>query len=388
LQQQKERLTQKLNAIGAITSSRQQIQEIRKLFAQKEVKSALTRAANKIILGNAPQRKEMEGLQEKQAATVERIRTLMAARIRAMTDTAIAGRLSEQNNANEILRQKNKAAQRYTAVEIRKTIYDTLTAIRAEKRTISKTLEPLEAKFISEARAKNMAIDIYTQHKTKDLREFNRTIKEKSEHLQKQKDTLLQKKYAFLHAVKPNWFDRLFDSNINQKHKEDKKEIEVLQAAVGKEETAFNTLQDTAAKTEIEINTMLKLPEADAKIWQITLGILKKTQHITDHVFSLRAQKSKLEKQEKEFTILAEAATRQIKADSGRNISYTPAASAKGEEKSNISVVSMIAKAFSGNDAACAAVVRMQDDDSLQLDWEGTNPAERQAWQRESSWSR
>ncbi|MDR1702877.1 MAG: MobA/MobL family protein [Sporomusaceae bacterium] len=388
IQLQKESLTQKISAIDETKSNREQMQAIRKIFAKKDVKSALTRAANKITLGNMPQRKEIEVLQDEQSVTVERIRSLMAARIKNINDTAIAGRLSEQNDTNELLKQKNKAARRYTAVEIRKTIYDTLTAIRAEKTTLNKTIAPLEALYISEARAKKMAIDIYTENKTKELRELNRAIEKSAQRFKKTDDTLLTKEHEILNTPKPKWFEKLLGRSAVKQYETNKQELELLRIAVKKEEAALNALKETAAKIEFEVNKVLDSPESAGKLEQITKGILKKNRYIAEQVFSLRGQKSSLERQEKEFVNLANAATRQIKADSGRNISYAPAKGIEKTEQGNISVVSLIAKAFSGNDTACAAVMRIQDDDSSLLDWEAKDPAERQALQRESSWSR
>lgn len=361
------------------------MREIRKLFGTKEVKSILTSMANDLTLGDVPQKKTIEALQTDMTADVERVRAILATRIRVMNEQAIADRLADAHRTNALERQRHRVERRYTALEVRKTIYDVLAAIRVEKQTLEKELAPLEERYFSEARARKMAIDVYTENKTKELRQLNRAIEKKGEQLRKSDDKLLAKEYALLNMKKPRWYEQILGSAVNEQYNAMQQEAAQLKQQANSNKAALYSLQVKAAKTETQLNGILKVPEVAAKIEAITQGILNKNQFVADQVFTLRARKTQLTRQEIEFTKLASAATRQIEADRGKNIAYS---SSSGGQNAKISIVAMIAKAFDGNGAACAAVARINTDDQSILDWEGKNAAERKAARRESTWDR
>lgn len=191
--------------------------EIQKLFTGKKVKSTLTKMANKITLGNIAQKKKVEELQKTMMETIERIRSVLATRIRLVNEQAIAKRLHDHLHSTQEI-QRRKAERRYTALEIHKTIYDVLAAIRAEKQTLERELISLQGFYIFAPRAKKTAVDVYTKNQTKDLRELNRAIEKKKNRLQKAEDSLLKKQYALLQQQKPKWYENVIESPASKRY--------------------------------------------------------------------------------------------------------------------------------------------------------------------------
>lgn len=367
-----------------IKNLRSKMPEIRKLFADEKVKSTLTQMANKITLGNVPQKKKVEELQKTMTETIERIRSVLAARIRLANEQAIADRLHDQlHNTQEI--QRRKAKRRYTAMEIRRTIYDILAAVRAEKQTLDRELVPLEDRFISAPRARKMAVDVYTKNQTKDLRELNRGIEKKKIRLQKAKDILLKKQYTLLHLQKPKWYENAIRNSASQQYAAANQEIQEEKYKIAAEKAALYSLQVKAAQTETTLNELLKTPGTNEKIEKISQGILKKNQPIANKVVALRAKRTQLMKQETEFLQLASATTRQIAADRGKKIVYAPAGGKIPKNK--FALAALIAKAFEDGNTS-ASVIRINEDDNSILDWEGKEDAKRKATRREAAWSR
>lgn len=359
---------------------------IQKMFGERKVKSALTHMANKLTQGGIPQRDAIELLQENLNDTIERIRLVMEHQVKAMLEQSIAERMADRHEKDAIARRKRQQECRLTAVEARKTIYDAIAAIRGERQTLERTLAPLETRYISEARARKMAVDAYTKNQTKELRELKRAIQKKTERLEKAKDKLLAKEYALLNTPKPKWYEQLVNNSNVKDYNAAKQAIKTLEQAAAMEKSALYSLELQAAKAENTLNAALKAPEAAAKIEKITEGILKKNEKIAKQVMKLRAQKTRLTHQEESFRELANAATRQIRADQGSRISYAPRA--QRQTTSQLDAAAMIARAFNGNAAACAAVARINEDDQSLLDWQAKDEAQRKAERRESAWSR
>lgn len=140
-------------------------------------------------------------------------------------------------------------------------------------------------------------------------------------------------------------------------------------------------LKERISCLEKEIEQLTATPQAKEKLSAITAGILKKNQAIGEEMQHLTNRQTELRNQEKEMVDLLAATNKQVLADHRQNIRY----SAKGIPAST-DAVSLIARSFTAESAACAAVARITEEDNYLLDSAAKTVAEREEKQRKTAW--
>lgn len=331
----------------AISALKVQLRPTNKKFTQSAFKAKVTKKANYLLLENAPLREKLELLKDK-------------------LDVQTA-------NLKQILKENiiNLPAQSYSAKEV-KTILDNLVIdVKNSLEYKQQEYKSLTSRVISPQRAREMAYNVATNHKYKELKEAKRLFaKEKINLEQEAKPLINQLEYVqkFDDSYSLNQVKQQLQPYITKYHELNVKEQDVF--------TKFN-----------ELEAFINAPEQQEKINSIIEGILTKNSPIKYQCDSLRGQISSLKIELKELKNLSVGVNNQVRLDKNTNFKYsiklqtgtTSVANISGGSISSSDTIKLLAQAFNGVEGAIPLVAKIDEQTDEVLDYKHLNIVDKRA---------
>lgn len=331
----------------AISALKVQLRPTNKKFTQSAFKAKVTKKANYLLLENAPLREKLELLKDK-------------------LDVQTA-------NLKQILKENiiNLPAQSYSAKEV-KTILDNLVIdVKNSLEYKQQEYKSLTSRVISPQRAREMAYNVATNHKYKELKEAKRLVaKEKINLEQEAKPLINQLEYVqkFDDSYSLNQVKQQLQPYITKYHELNVKEQDVF--------TKFN-----------ELEAFINAPEQQEKINSIIEGILTKNSPIKYQCDSLRGQISSLKIELKELKNLSVGVNNQVRLDKNTNFKYsiklqtgtTSVANISGGSISSSDTIKLLAQAFNGVEGAIPLVAKIDEQTDEVLDYKHLNIVDKRA---------
>lgn len=324
-----------------ISALKVQLRPTNKKFTQSALK------ANYLLLENAPLREKLELLKDK-------------------LDVQTA-------NLKQILKENiiNLPAQSYSAKEV-KTILDNLVIdVKNSLEYKQQEYKSLASRVISPQRAREMAYNVATNHKYRELKEAKRLVaKEKINLEQEAKPLINQLEYVqkFDDSYSLNQVKQQLQPYITKYHELNVKEQDVF--------TKFN-----------ELEVFINAPEQQEKINSILEGILTKNSPIKYQCDSLRGQISSLKIELKELKNLSVGVNNQVRLDKNTNFKYsiklqtgtTSVANISGGSISSSDTIKLLAQAFNGVEEAIPLVAKIDEQTDEVLDYKHLNIVDKRA---------
>lgn len=331
----------------AISALKVQLRPTNKKFTQSAFKAKVTKKANYLLLENAPLREKLELLKDK-------------------LDVQTA-------NLKQILKENiiNLPAQSYSAKEV-KTILDNLVIdVKNSLEYKQQEYKSLTSRVISPQRAREMAYNVATNHKYRELKEAKRLIaKEKIKLEQEAKPLINQLEYVqkFDDSYSLNQVKQQLQPYITKYHELNVKEQDVF--------TKFN-----------ELEVFINASEQQEKINSIIEGILTKNSPIKYQCDSLRGQISSLKIELKELKNLSVGVNNQVRLDKNTNFKYsiklqtgtTSVANISGGSISSSDTIKLLAQAFNGVEGAIPLVAKIDEQTDEVLDYKHLNIVDKRA---------
>lgn len=331
----------------AISALKVQLRPTNKKFTQSAFKAKVTKKANYLLLENTPLREKLELLKDK-------------------LDVQTA-------NLKQILKENiiNLPAQSYSAKEV-KTILDNLVIdVKNSLEYKQQEYKSLTSRVISPQRAREMAYNVATNHKYRELKEAKRLIaKEKIKLEQEAKPLINQLEYVqkFDDSYSLNQVKQQLQPYITKYHELNVKEQDVF--------TKFN-----------ELEVFINAPEQQEKINSIIEGILTKNSPIKYQCDSLRGQISSLKIERKELKNLSVGVNNQVRLDKNTNFKYsiklqtgtTSVANISGGSISSSDTIKLLAQAFNGVEGAIPLVAKIDEQTDEVLDYKHLNIVDKRA---------
>lgn len=331
----------------AISALKVQLRPTNKKFTQSAFKAKVTKKANYLLLENAPLREKLELLKDK-------------------LDVQTA-------NLKQILKENiiNLPAQSYSAKEV-KTILDNLVIdVKNSLEYKQQEYKSLTSRVISPQRAREMAYNVATNHKYRELKEAKRLIaKEKIKLEQEAKPLINQLEYVqkFDDSYSLNQVKQQLQPYITKYHELNVKEQDVF--------TKFN-----------ELEAFINSPEQQEKIQSIIEGILTKNSPIKYQYDTLREQISSLKTELKELKNLSVGVNNQVRLDKNTNFKYsiklqtgtTSVANISGGSMSSSDTIKLLAQAFNGVEGAIPLVAKIDEQTDEVLDYKHLNIVDKRA---------
>ncbi|SDD68571.1 MobA/MobL family protein [Sporomusa acidovorans] len=352
------------------------LQEIRKDLNTPKAKSYVTRKANALLLAQKPQQDAYRMLQDKLSETTDRIRQLSLLRLKLIKETALV-----KNKFSLLPAREAPQEQHYTAQEVQGILRTAFYSLRAEQTRVTKEIHALRPLYISEKRAQTMALYRLVDGRIQTLKKLKKELSDSERKRRSTEDSLLSREHALTVLPKPRWYDKILSTQTHHQYRNAQiaaKTQKMHTLAAAKTHAA---LKERISCLEKEIEQLTATPQAKEKLSAITAGILKKNQAIGEEMQHLTNRQTELRNQEKEMVDLLAATNKQVLADHRQNIRY----SAKGIPAST-DAVSLIARSFTAESAACAAVARITEEDNYLLDSAAKTVAEREEKQRKTAW--
>lgn len=330
-----------------ISALKVQLRPTNKKFTQSAFKAKVTKKANYLLLENAPLREKLELLKDK-------------------LDVQTA-------NLKQILKENiiNLPAQSYSAKEV-KTILDNLVIdVKNSLEYKQQEYKSLASRVISPQRAREMAYNVATNHKYRELKEAKRLVaKEKINLEQEAKPLINQLEYVqkFDDSYSLNQVKQQLQPYITKYHELNVKEQDVF--------TKFN-----------ELEVFINAPEQQEKINSIIEGILTKNSPIKYQCDSLRGQISSLKIELKELKNLSVGVNNQVRLDKNTNFKYsiklqtgtTSVANISGGSISSSDTIKLLAQAFNGVEGAIPLVAKIDEQTDEVLDYKHLNIVDKRA---------
>ena len=331
----------------AISALKVQLRPTNKKFTQSAFKAKVTKRANYLLLENAPLKEKLELLRDK-------------------LDVQTA-------NLKQILKENiiNLPAQSYSAKEV-KTILDNLVIdVKNSLEYKQQEYKSLTSRVISPQRAREMAYNVATNHKYRELKEAKRLVaKEKINLEQEAKPLINQLEYVqkFDDSYSLNQVKQQLQPYITKYHELNVKEQDVF--------TKFN-----------ELEVFINAPEQQEKINSIIEGILTKNSPIKYQCDSLRGQISSLKIELKELKNLSVGVNNQVRLDKNTNFKYsiklqtgtTSVANISGGSISSSDTIKLLAQAFNGVEGAIPLVAKIDEQTDEVLDYKHLNIVDKRA---------
>lgn len=332
-----------------ISALKVQLRPTNKKFTQSAFKAKVTKKANYLLLENAPLREKLELLKDK-------------------LDVQTA-------NLKQILKENiiNLPAQSYSAKEV-KTILDNLVIdVKNSFEYKQQEYKSLASRVISPQRAREMAYNVATNHKYRELKEAKRLVA-------KEKIKLEQEAKPFINQVE--YVQKFDDSSLlNQAKIQLQPYITKYQELNAKEQDIFTKFN--------ELEAFINAPEQQEKIQSIIEGILTKNSPIKYQYDTLREQISSLKTELKELKNLSVGVNNQVRLDKNTNFKYSIKSHTRTTSVANISVGSMsssssdtiklLAQSFNGVEGAIPLVAKIDEQTDEVLDYKHLNIVDKRA---------
>lgn len=330
-----------------ISALKVQLRPTNKKFTQSAFKAKVTKKANYLLLENAPLREKLELLKDK-------------------LDVQTA-------NLKQILKENiiNLPAQSYSAKEV-KTILDNLVIdVKNSFEYKQQEYKSLASRVISPQRAREMAYNVATNHKYRELKEAKRLVA-------KEKIKLEQEAKPFINQVE--YVQKFDDSSLLNQAKLQ------LQPYITKYHELNVKEQDVFTKFN-ELEVFINAPEQQEKINSIIEGILTKNSPIKYQCDSLRGQISSLKIELKELKNLSVGVNNQVRLDKNTNFKYsiklqtgtTSVANISGGSISSSDTIKLLAQAFNGVEGAIPLVAKIDEQTDEVLDYKHLNIVDKRA---------
>lgn len=210
-------------------------------------------------------------------------------------------------------------------------------------------------------------------------------LKKELSHSEREKrsaeDALLSREYALTMLEKPKWYDKMLSTQAQHQYQDAQIAIETQKMQTLAAAHTHTALKERISCLEKEIEQLTVTPQTKERLSAITAGILKKNQSVGEELHRLTNRQNELRNQENELAHLLAATEKQVLTDQRQNIRYA----AKGISTS-ADAVSLIARSFAAEPAACAAVARISEEDYCLFDSSAKTAAEREETQRKTAW--
>jgi hypothetical protein len=352
------------------------LQEIRQHLNTPKAKSAVTRMANAILLAQKTQQDAYRLVEDKLSDTTDRIRRLTLLRLKLIRETALV-----KNKFSSLPAKETPQEQRYIAREVQGILSTALYSLRAEQKRIAKEIETLRPLYISENRARTIALYRLSEGKMQALQNLKKELSNSEREKRSAEDALLSREYALTLLKKPKWYDDILNTQTQHQYQDAQKALETQKMQTLAAAHRHTALKDRISFLEKEIEQLTATPQAKERLSAMTAGILKKNQPIGEEMQRLINRQVELRNQENELAHLLAATEKQALTDQRQNIRYA----AKGIS-SSANAVSLIARSFAAEPAACAAVARITDEDNSLFDSSAKTAAEREETKRKTAW--
>lgn len=330
----------------AISNLKVQLRPANKKFTQPYWKAQVTKKVNHLLKENAPAKEQLELLQTQLNNKTVQLRKFIVANVKNLPEA-------------------------YSAKDVKVIIDNLIDNVKNNITIKQQEYKSLSARVISPQRAREMAYNVATNHKYKELKEAKRLVaKEKINLEQEAKPLINQLEYVqkFDDSYSLNQVKQQLQPYITKYHELNVKEQDVF--------TKFNEL-------EAFINT----PEQQEKIQRIIEGILTKNSPIKYQYDTLRGQISSLKTELKELKNLSVGVNNQVHLDKNTNYKYsikthteaTSVANISGGSMSSSDTIKLLAQAFNGAEGAIPLVAKIDEQTDEVLDYKHLSIADKNA---------
>lgn len=332
----------------AISNLKVQLRPANKKFTQPYWKAQVTKKVNHLLKENAPAKEQLELLQTQLNNKTVQLRKFIVANVKNLPEA-------------------------YSAKDVKVIIDNLIDNVKNNITIKQQEYKSLSARVISPQRAREMAYNVATNHKYKELKEAKRLVaKEKINLEQEAKPLINQLEYVqkFDDSYSLNQVKQQLQPYITKYHELNVKEQDVF--------TKFN-----------ELEVFINAPEQQEKINSIIEGILTKNSPIKYQCDTLREQISSLKTELKELKNLSVGVNNQVRLDKNTNFKYSIKSHTRTTSVANISVGSMsssssdtiklLAQAFNGVEGAIPLVAKIDEQTDEVLDYKHLNIVDKRA---------
>ena len=264
-----------------------------------------------------------------------------------------------------------KIPEAYFAKEVKVIIDNLINNVKNNIAIKQQEYKSLASRVISPQRAKEMAYNVATNHKYRELKEAKRLVA-------KEKINLEQKAKPFINQLE---YVQKFDDNslLNQAKLQLQPYITKYQELNVKEQDIFTKFN--------ELEAFINAPEQQEKIQSIIEGILTKNSPIKYQYDTLRGQISSLKTELKVLKNLSVGVNNQVCLDKNTNFKYsiksytgtTSVANISGGSINSSDTIKLLAQAFNGIEGAIPLVVRIDEKNDEVLDYQHLNIVDKRA---------
>lgn len=330
----------------AISNLKVQLRPANKKFTQPYWKAQVTKKVNHLLKENAPAKEQLELLQTQLNNKTVQLRKFIVANVKNLPEA-------------------------YSAKDVKVIIDNLIDNVKNNITIKQQEYKSLSARVISPQRAREMAYNVATNHKYKELKEAKRLVaKEKINLEQEAKPLINQLEYVqkFDDSYSLNQVKQQLQPYITKYHELNVKEQDVF--------TKFN-----------ELEVFINAPEQQEKINSIIEGILTKNSPIKYQCDSLRGQISSLKIELKELKNLSVGVNNQVRLDKNTNFKYsiklqtgtTSVANISGGSISSSDTIKLLAQAFNGVEGAIPLVAKIDEQTDEVLDYKHLSIADKNA---------
>lgn len=330
----------------AISNLKVQLRPANKKFTQPYWKAQVTKKVNHLLKENAPAKEQLELLQTQLNNKTVQLRKFIVANVKNLPEA-------------------------YSAKDVKVIIDNLIDNVKNNITIKQQEYKSLSARVISPQRAREMAYNVATNHKYKELKEAKRLVaKEKINLEQEAKPLINQLEYVqkFDDSYSLNQAKQQLQPYITKYHELNVKEQDVF--------TKFN-----------ELEVFINAPEQQEKINSIIEGILTKNSPIKYQCDSLRGQISSLKIELKELKNLSVGVNHQVILDKNTSFKYsiklqtgtTSVANISGGSISSSDTIKLLAQAFNGVEGAIPLVAKIDEQTDEVLDYKHLNIVDKRA---------
>lgn len=330
----------------AISNLKVQLRPANKKFTQPYWKAQVTKKVNHLLKENAPAKEQLELLQTQLNNKTVQLRKFIVANVKNLPEA-------------------------YSAKDVKVIIDNLIDNVKNNITIKQQEYKSLSARVISPQRAREMAYNVATNHKYKELKEAKRLVaKEKINLEQEAKPLINQLEYVqkFDDSYSLNQVKQQLQPYITKYHELNVKEQDVF--------TKFN-----------ELEVFINAPEQQEKINSIIEGILTKNSPIKYQCDSLRGQISSLKIELKELKNLSVGVNNQVRLDKNTNFKYsiklqtgtTSVDNISGGSISSSDTIKLLAQAFNGVEGAIPLVAKIDEQTDEVLDYKHLNIVDKRA---------
>ena len=330
----------------AISNLKVQLRPTNKKFTQPYWKAQVTKKVNCLLKENALAKEQLELLQIHLDNKTAQLRQLITDNVK-------------------------KIPEAYFAKEVKVIIDNLIDNVKNNIAIKQQEYKSLASRVISPQRAREMAYNVATNHKYRELKEAKRLVA-------KEKINLEQKAKPFINQLE--YVQKFDDSSLlNQAKLQLQPYITKYQELNVKEQDIFTKFN--------ELEVFINAPEQQEKINSIIEGILTKNSPIKYQCDSLRGQISSLKIELKELKNLSVGVNNQVRLDKNTNFKYsiklqtgtTSVANISGGSISSSDTIKLLAQAFNGVEGAIPLVAKIDEQTDEVLDYKHLNIVDKRA---------